>query len=217
MSEPGPDTTASPTASPLGASMYRFSPSAYVTRAIRAVRLGSYSMADTFPGTPNLSRRKSMRRNRRLWPPPWCRVVTWPLLFRPPVRRSGSSSERSGSCRVTSEKSETDRKRVAGVTGLNWRMPISALEDRDRVAVLERHDGLFPGWSPAGVAPQRAALGTHHQRAHVGHRHLEQRLERRLDLRLRRLRMALERVRLVGLEGRRGLLGDERAHDHLME
>ena len=42
---------------------------------MRAVRFGSYSIAATFAGTPSLSRRQSMMRNRRLWPPPTCRVV----------------------------------------------------------------------------------------------------------------------------------------------
>src|SRR6266496_4725966 len=184
---------------------------------MRHVRLGSYSIAATFAGTPNFSRRKSMRRYWRLWPPPRQRVVMWPLLFRPPDFVSGSTSERSGSVFVTSAKSETDRKRVALVTGLNCRMPISALEDLDRVAFLQRHERLLPRAAGPRVAPVGAPLRAHHQRAHVGHRHLEQRLDRRLDLRLRRFRMTLERVRLVRLEGRRGLLGDEWAHDHLME
>src|SRR6266516_2779182 len=184
---------------------------------MRHVRLGSYSIADTFAGTPAFSRRKSMRRYWRLCPPPRHRVVMCPLLLRPPDFVSGSTSERSGSVFVTSAKSETDRKRVALVTGLNCRMPISALEDLDRVAFLQRHERFLPRAAGPRVAPVGAPLRAHHQRAHVGHRHLEQRLDRRLDLRLRRFRMALERVRLIRLEGRRGLLGDERAHDHLME
>src|SRR6266516_2391150 len=188
-----------------------------MTSAMRHVRFGSYSIADTFAGTPNFSRRKSMRRYWRLCPPPRQRVVMWPLLLRPPDFVSGSTSERSGSVFVTSAKSETDRKRVALVTGLNCRIPMSALEDLDRVAFLQRHDRLLPRAAGPRVAPVGAPLRAHHQRAHVGHRHLEQRLNRRLDLRLRRLWMTLERVRLVGLEGRRGLLGDERPHDHLME
>src|SRR6266480_4998246 len=184
---------------------------------MRHVRLGSYSIADTFAGTPTFSRRKSMRRYWRLCPPPRHRVVMCPLLLRPPDFVSGSTSERSGSVFVTSAKSETDRKRVALVTGLNCRMPISALEDLDRVAFLQRHERFLPRAAGPRVAPVGAPLRAHHQRAHVGHRHLEQRLDRRLDLRLRRFRMALERVRLIRLKGRRGLLGDERAHDHLME
>src|SRR6266516_1406304 len=75
-------------------------------------------------GMQNLSRRKSMRRYCRLCPPLIYRLVMWPLLLRPPVRRSGSSSVFSGSVLVISEKSETERKRVAGVIGRNCRIPI---------------------------------------------------------------------------------------------
>src|SRR6266516_3815035 len=90
---------------------------------MRHVRLGSYSIADTFAGTPTFSRRKSMRRYWRLCPPPRHRVVMCPLLLRPPDFVSGSTSERSGSVFVTSAKSETDRKRVALVTGLTVGYP----------------------------------------------------------------------------------------------
>src|SRR2546422_11690414 len=88
----------------------------------------------------------------------------WPLLFRPPVPRSGSTSERSGSVFVISEKSETERKRVAGVIGLNCRVPISALEHRDRIAFLERYDRLFPGRPPA----REAAIGARSEERRVG-------------------------------------------------
>src|SRR2546425_6661638 len=184
---------------------------------MRHVRFGSYSTAVTWAGTPNFSRRKSMRRYWRLWPPPRQRVVMCPLLLRPPVFVSGSTSERSGSVFVTSAKSETDRKRVALVTGLNCRMPMSALEDLDRVAFLQRDDRLLPRAAGSRVTPVGAPLGAHHQRAHVGHRHLEQRLDRRLDLRFARLRVAPEGVRLVGLKGRRGFLGHQRPDDHLVD
>src|SRR5205814_854004 len=63
---------------------------------MRAVRFGSYSIAATLAGTPNFSRRKSMRRYCRLWPPPRYRAVIWPLLLRPPVPRRGSTSDFSG-------------------------------------------------------------------------------------------------------------------------
>src|SRR6185312_2557188 len=104
---------------------------------MRAVRFGSYSIAATRAGMANLSRRKSMRRYCRLCPPPIYRLVMWPLLLRPPVRFRGSSSDFSGSVLVISEKSETERNRVAGVIGRNCRIPISALEDLDGVALFE--------------------------------------------------------------------------------
>src|SRR2546425_2385618 len=111
----------------------------------------------------------------------------WPLLLRPPVRFSGSSSDFSGVVFVTSAKSETERNRVAEVAGLNCRMPMSALERRDRVTLLEGHDRLLPGRPPARPGDREAAgapLGPHHHRADVRHGDLEQRLDRRPDLRL---------------------------------
>src|SRR5919106_1584270 len=131
---------------------------------MRPVRLGSYSTAVTRAGIPGLSRRKSIFRYRRLWPPPRHRVVMWPLLFRPPAFLIGSTRARSGSVFVTSAKSETIRNRVPDVTGLNCRMPMSALEDLDRVAFLEGHDRFFPDRPPPRVAPVGAPLG----RQHVG-------------------------------------------------
>src|SRR6266568_1062841 len=173
---------------------------------MRAVRLGSYSTAATRAGIANLSRRKSMRRYCRLWPPPCQRVVMWPLLLRPPVRFSGSSSDFSGSVFVTSVKSETERNRVAGVIGRNCRMPISALEYLDGVALFEGDDRFLPGRPPAGVPPVRAAFGAHDHGAHAGDGHLEQRLDGRLDLRLACVRMDAERVFLARAVRRRRFL-----------
>src|SRR5258708_2251607 len=153
LSEPGPEMTRSPWCSPFGCRMYRFSPSAYTIRAMRALRFGSYSISETLPGIPNLFRLKSILRYCRLCPPPRWRDVRWPWLLRPPDFLSGSSSDFSGSARVISSKPLTDLKRVAAVIGRNWRMLISALEHGDRVAVLERDDGLLPAWRrPAGAA-----------------------------------------------------------------
>ena len=64
-------------------------------------------------------RLKSMMRYFRLWPPPMRRIEMWPWLSRPPLFLSGSSSDFSGVVRVISAKSETERKRVPLVTGLN--------------------------------------------------------------------------------------------------
>src|SRR5205814_7933420 len=183
---------------------------------MRDVRFGSYSTAATLAGMPNFSRRKSIRRYRRLCPPPCQRLVMWPLLLRPPVRRNGSSSDFSGSVFVTSAKSETERNRVPGVIGRNCRMPISALEHGDRVAFFERDDRLVPGRAPAGPAggkPTGATPGAHDEGAHVGHGDLEQRLDGRADLRLGRGRVHAESVLFASLVGRRGFLGDDRAHD----
>src|SRR4051794_12569453 len=96
-----------------------------------AERLGSYSIAATFAGTPSLRRLKSMRRYRRLappppgprggpppwprwrggggsgrWPPPRGGGAVWRLLvLRPPLFVSPSTRLFSGSVFVTSAKS----------------------------------------------------------------------------------------------------------------
>src|SRR2546421_683182 len=183
---------------------------------MRAVRFGSNSIAATLAGTANFSRRKSMRRYCRLWPPPRYRAVMWPSLLRPPVRRRGSTSDFSGVVFVISPKSDTERNRVAGVTGLNCRIPMSALEHLDRVALFQRHDRLFPRRPAADVTAVALALGAHDQRAHTGHGHVEQRLDRRADLRLGGPGLDPERVFLAGLERRRRLLGDDRPHDQMV-
>src|SRR6266480_1072703 len=183
---------------------------------MRDVRFGSYSTVATLAGMPNFSRRKSIRRYRRLCPPPCHRLVMWPLLLRPPVRRSGSSSDFSGSLFVTSAKSETERNRVPGVIGRNCRMPMSALEHGDRVAFFECDDRLLPRRATARPARRETAgtaPGAHHQGAHVGHGDLEQRLDRRADLRLGRGRVHAEGVLFAGLVRGRGLLSDHGAHD----
>src|SRR3989442_699199 len=125
---------------------------------MRDARFGSSSTVATLAGRPNFSRRKSIRRYRRLCPPPCHRLVIWPLLLRPPVRCSGSSNDFSGSLFVISAKSETERNRVPGVIGRNCRMPISALEHGDRVAFFECDDRLFPGGATALAARQPPAV-----------------------------------------------------------
>ncbi len=85
---------------------------------MRADRFGSYSIAATFAGTPSFVRLKSIVRKRRLWPPPWWRVVMRPRLFRPPFFVSGSRSDFSGSDFVMSSKPETAMKRRPGLVGL---------------------------------------------------------------------------------------------------
>src|SRR5919109_1942280 len=127
----------------------------------------------------------------------------WPLLLRPPLPRNGSTKDFSGVPFVISSKSDTERKRVAGVTGLNCRMPMLALEHRYGVALLEDDDRLLPRRPAPHVTPIALALGAHHQRPHVGHGHLEQRLDRRADLRLGGFRLHPERVLLARLVCRR--------------
>src|ERR1043166_9612999 len=85
---------------------------------MRALRLGSYSMAMTLPIMPSLLRFQSITRYSRLWPPPRWRVVMRPLLLRPAVCLTGSVSARSGLVLVISSKVDTDIPRRPGEVGL---------------------------------------------------------------------------------------------------
>ncbi len=92
MSASAPETTSSPTLRPTGAIMYLLSPSRYFRRAMRAERLGSYSMVSTTAGTSNLLRLKSIILYERFAPPPRCHTVMRPLEFRPPDFLRGFTS-----------------------------------------------------------------------------------------------------------------------------
>src|ERR1035438_2335601 len=98
--------------------MYRFSPSAYASNAIREDRLGSYSIVVTVAGIPVLSRLKSMMRSLRLWPPPMNRIVMSPELRRPPVRGLGSIKGLCGCLVVMSSLTIVVRYRSVCVVGL---------------------------------------------------------------------------------------------------
>src|SRR5919112_1677519 len=110
-------------------------------------RLGSYSIAATRAGTPSLVRLKSIRRYRRLAPPPRWRAVLRPWTLRPPDFVRPSTSAFSGSLRVTSAKSGYVEKRRPGLVGLGLRIgmrllpleALQALEDRDLVARAHLH------------------------------------------------------------------------------
>jgi hypothetical protein len=85
---------------------------------MRAERLGSYSIVATLPGTPYLSRLKSIRRSFCLCPPPWWRMVRSPVLRRPPVRCLTASSGLCGLSVVRSSLTSVVWKRSVGVIGL---------------------------------------------------------------------------------------------------
>src|SRR5919198_2073426 len=89
-----------------------------------AVRLGSYSFAATWAGTPSLRRLKSITRYSRLAPPPRWRDVLRPCALRPPDFFRPSVSDFSGSAFVISEKSGYVAKRRPGLVGLGLRMAI---------------------------------------------------------------------------------------------
>src|SRR5687767_269056 len=88
-------------------------------------RLGSYSIAATLAGTPSLRRLKSIRRYRRLAPPPRWREVLRPCALRPPDFLRPSVRDFSGSSFVISEKSGYVENRRPGLVGLGLRMAIA--------------------------------------------------------------------------------------------
>src|SRR5689334_23376178 len=148
---------------------------------MRALRLGSYSMAATRPGTSSLSRLKSMTRYRRLVPPPRWRAVMTPRWLRPPLFLRRWVSAFSGSVFVISAPMETDPKRRPAEVGLYFliaiRLPSPASHPTGRagcagLAGLERlaeeaahhlafaqgDDRLLHARGPAGAAPCLAEL-----------------------------------------------------------
>src|SRR5664279_910238 len=205
--------------------MYRLSPSAKCSNAIRAVRLGSYSMCATVAGTPSFSeRRKSISRYARLWPPPWCRAVTRPCTLRPPLECSGRTSDFSGVSRVISAKSLTEAPRRPGVVGFYLRIPIlspypcssdsGAREDVDRLAVLgQRDDGALGRLALAVPGPGALALALSVDGVHRDDLDpVEDLLDGDLDLGLVRVGVDLEGV-TAGLEQAVALLGNDRSED----
>src|SRR5579863_7807443 len=115
---------------------------------MRAERLGSYSMVATLPGTPYLSRLKSMRRIFCLCPPPWWRMVRSPELRRPPVRLRVVSSGLCGLFVVRSSFTSELWNRSVGVIGLYVLIAI--------VIVLEGRKQL--AYSPFASFPGRLTL-----------------------------------------------------------
>ena len=70
------------------------------------------------PGTPGLSRLKSITLSRRLWPPPRWRTVILPLEFLPPRFSIGLTSDFFGFRVVMSSEVWSTAPRWPGVIGL---------------------------------------------------------------------------------------------------
>src|SRR3954451_8999567 len=81
-------------------------------------------MAATLAGIPSLRRLKSMRRYRRLAPPPRWGAVLRPRALRPPDFVRPSTRDFSGSLFVISAKSGYVAKRRPGLVGLGLRIGI---------------------------------------------------------------------------------------------
>src|SRR3990170_7638152 len=153
---------------------------------MRAVRLGSYSIAATLPGTPNLSRLKSIMRMLRRAPPPRWRTVMRPWLLRPDCCLRGTVSRRSGVFLVISSKVKPVMPRRPGEVGLNCFVGIALdpLENLDRVALGERHNRLLPAPRLGDACAHAALLAAHVHRVDVSNVDLERRLDGVADLRL---------------------------------
>src|SRR5688500_1999857 len=91
---------------------------------------------------------------------------------------------------------------------------LQALEDRDRVARADLHDGLLPLAGAAGGVAAALGLGGHGGGADLEHGHVEQGLDGLLDLSLVRVLVDAEGV-LVGRREDVGLLGHDGPDDHL--
>src|SRR5512134_2094211 len=189
-------------------------------RAMKAVRLGSYSSRSTTAGTSCLRRRKSTRRYACLCPPPMWRVVMRPSLLRPPVLVLPSVSILTGAPFHRPLRSTSTRCRRPGEVGRKvlraiCLSPLETGRDVDRVAFLERHDGLLGIALLGASAAEGLHLALAHQRVDRLHLDAEEALHRGLDLRLGRLRRHLEDD-LVRLRDERRLLGDHRRLDDVV-
>src|SRR5450631_3778739 len=188
---------------------------------MRALRLGSYSMAATLAGMPSLSRLKSMIRYCCLWPPPRWREVLRPWLLRPPVDGLGASRDFSGRSRVTSEKSDTVWKRRPALVGLRERCGmvgsgLSVLEEVDRVTLVQGDDGpLGVGTVAEGVALAVAlGLALPIEGVDLVHPHVERLFHGVADIDLRGRRVHDEHVDVVVHQGVR-LLRHHRSDQHV--
>src|SRR3954466_14132843 len=189
---------------------------------MRAVRLGSYSMCATLAGIPSLSARlKSINRYWRLCPPPWCRAGTRPCTLLPPLFGSGTSRDFSGVDRVISAKSATLEPRRPGVVGLYLRIamiynPLAdrAAEGLDTVTVSQLDHRALGRLALTEARPGALALALAVRGVHGQHAHVEDLLDRDLDLRLVRVRVDEERVPVL-VENAVALLGDHRRDDHV--
>src|SRR5580698_1435600 len=198
---------------------------------MRAVRLGSYSTVATVAGTPSLLRRKSMRRKRRLWPPPRKREVMRPLLLRPPLFDVLSVSVFSGRLPCdSSEKSGATRPRLPGVVALCGRRPMAldSLEELDVLAGGDGDDRLLPVGTLADVAAHALLFAAHHRGADRQHVDVPELLDGVADLDLvgvagnleqqlclERLHVDLAVAAAAGLLETGPLLGEQGAFDDL--
>src|SRR5215212_12237417 len=143
----------------------------------------------------------------------------WPWWLRPPLPEIFSVRLFSGRpLWVTSAKSLVERKRVPAVTGLNCLVGIlHPLEELDRIALREGHDGLLPAGLAAGVLAHALGLAGVAHGADVAHLHVELLLDRLGDLDLVGFLGHHEGVRAEPVELVVALLGHQGPYDHLVD
>src|SRR5919109_1795726 len=185
-------------------------------RAMKAVRFGSYSRRSTVAGMSNFRRLKSIRRMRRLWPPPMRELTRWPWLSRPPVLRLPTVSARIGRPLHSSERSTMTSWRCAGVVGLKVLSAMSLDPRRhvDGVALGQGHHRFLHIRPLADRATEPLRLAFETQCVHGLDLDLEQALDGGLDLRLARVQRHPER-HLVVLRSQRRFFGHHRRADHV--
>src|SRR5436305_3916135 len=149
------------------------------------------------------------------------REVTWPLLLRPPVLRLPSTSAFSGLPFQSADLSTRIRPRCDEVVGLYCLSAMAydpsgdAGGDVDGLAVGQGHDRLLDVRARVRAALPALGLALDVHRVDAGDADVEQRLDRRLDLRLGRGARDLEHDRiLLGEQGR--LLGAVRGEDDVV-
>src|ERR1700677_1039516 len=206
---------------------------------MREERLGSYSIEATLPGTPYLSRLKSIRRSFCLWPPPWCLMVKSPELRRPPVRCLTASSGLCGRLVVMSSFTRVVWKRSGGVIGLYVLIGIvslvlpsktsktvsvtgyHALHRVDVVghllALLQANVSLLPVGAETGELAPATLLAQEIGGTHAPYLHLEQRLDRLLDLGLGCVRSHVKNQRALHFLDAQALFRNEGALDHVIK
>src|SRR5215472_13910210 len=184
---------------------------------MNAVRFGSYSSRSTVAGTSVFDRLKSTIRYRRLLPPPRQRIVMRPVLLRPPLPRSPSVNALTGLPFHSSLRSTMTNCRRDGVVGLNVFSAIGSDSCRhvDPLTLAQGHDRLFVVGTLAGTAAHPLQFAHDPDRVHRGHIDVEQALNGRLHLELRRgQRYAKDHLVVLGDISR--FFGDHRAADDVV-
>src|SRR3954462_145757 len=129
------------------------------------------------------------------------REVTWPLLLRPPVLRLPSVSALTGLPFHSEDLSTRIRPRCDEVVGLYCLSAIARASntggDVDRLAFGQSHDRLLYIGTGVGATLPPLRLCLLGQGVDARHADIEQRFDRRLDLRLGRVLGDLEDDRIM--------------------